>query len=232
VKHNSYSIIPATIPLQILFGNSISYISDTECILNNNYHANVVENLASNLIGLAPLVDNNNSVTFTATDVTIMDQTNSTNQLTLQRSSDGLWRVPLLSIATFLPPSLPNSSDGFTAANSSIYTHGNTHCADDLLLEQNIFPNYQVHSSSMFSNKDKHKNISYDAKSSYSARVKSLTPNDRTILNKVIRLHQRMGHPPAEAMCIAISGSKPMWNNSNLTHVQIRKVFNHYSCIA
>ena len=174
-------------------------------------------------------MDNNNSITFTATNVTIMEEANPSNQRTFRRSNDGLWRVPLSSIPPFLPssPSLSVSSAmAFTnnfPSEEVVDTPTNESFDDNLLLLHNVIPNH--YSTSLNTSANNNTN-------SYSARVKSLTPNDRTILNKVVRLHQRMGHPSAESMCMAISGPNSMWTNSNLTAVQVRKVFNHYSCVA
>lgn len=55
--------------------------------------------------------------------------------------------------------------------------------------------------------------------------------NHQTIEYKVIDLHEKMGHPPCEAMCAAVSGDNPAWINSGITASQIRHVFNKYTCI-
>ena len=53
-----------------------------------------------------------------------------------------------------------------------------------------------------------------------------------TIQYKVVDLHEKMGHPPCEAMCAAVDGEDPAWINTGLTAAQIRQVFSKYTCLA
>ena len=52
-----------------------------------------------------------------------------------------------------------------------------------------------------------------------------------SIRDKVISLHERMGHAHAEAMCDAISGDSPAWIHCDLTPAQIRKVMRRHRCL-
>jgi len=173
-------------------------------------------------------------VTFTSTDVTIKNKLKHphSKQLILPRSNDGLWRVPLTSVSSFLKSSSSTCGLNHSSANDATilnnnYNNQNLVDNDTLLFRHNIIPNVNI-----LSNCSNFITNSTASIQSHSARVKSLMPNESSVLHKVVRLHQRMGHPPAEAMCIAITGSSPMWSNSDLTPVQIRKIFNHYSCVA
>lgn len=47
---------------------------------------------------------------------------------------------------------------------------------------------------------------------------------------RVTELHHRMGHASVEAMCHAVSGSKPTWRNSGLTASQIRRAMRNNPC--
>ncbi len=52
-----------------------------------------------------------------------------------------------------------------------------------------------------------------------------------SIRDKVISLHERMGHAHAEAMCTAISGDSPAWTHCDLTPAQIRRVMRKHKCL-
>jgi len=52
-----------------------------------------------------------------------------------------------------------------------------------------------------------------------------------TIEYQVVDLHEKMGHPPCEAMCAAVQEPNPAWKNTGLTAKQIRRVFSEYTCI-
>lgn len=216
---NNYHVYNSLNPIEILFGNNLTFLSDTECLINNSYPAHIVDNLSSNLIGIGSLVDNNNSVTFTPTDVIITPLFSSTNnnnhstttnsrdakqkQLVLKRCSDGLWRAPFDKITPFLIKSEPT------------FTDDDTH----VLLNYNFMPKSATAT---------HHNIV----NSNSARIDSLSTSQLSITNKVLRLHQRMGHASSEALCLAISGPTPIWIHTEVTSADIRRVFNNYSCIS
>lgn len=208
---HSYPIHDSSKPLNILFGNSLTYISDTECVIDQHYIiANIVHNLSSNLIGIGPIVDNNYTVSFTSSNVVISNNNKHLNisNLVFPRSSDGLWRIPFSS----LPPS------SFINTSSCLQDDDTNY--DDILLNYNLILNScaNINNTNM--------------QNSYSARVNSTNSNNLTIINKTIHLHQRLGHAPSDAMCKAISGENPIWINSGLTSSDIHSVFNRYSCIA
>ena len=48
---------------------------------------------------------------------------------------------------------------------------------------------------------------------------------------RVIQLHERMGHASMESMCKAITGSAPSWVNTYLTETQVRKVMRKDPCL-
>ena len=52
-----------------------------------------------------------------------------------------------------------------------------------------------------------------------------------SIREKVISLHERMGHANAEAMCDAISGDSPSWTHSDLSPAQVRRVMKRHRCL-
>ena len=52
-----------------------------------------------------------------------------------------------------------------------------------------------------------------------------------SIRDKVISLHERMGHANTEAMCAAISGDSPAWTHCELTTAQIRRVMRKHRCL-
>ncbi len=52
-----------------------------------------------------------------------------------------------------------------------------------------------------------------------------------SLTSQVHNLHERMGHPPCETMCAAVSGPDPAWKNTNLTAQQIRSVFKNNICL-
>lgn len=58
-----------------------------------------------------------------------------------------------------------------------------------------------------------------------------ITKGPKSIREKVIELHERMGHPNAEVMCNAIGGDNPTWTHSELQPHQIRRVLRDYPCL-
>ena len=52
-----------------------------------------------------------------------------------------------------------------------------------------------------------------------------------SIRDRVIQLHERMGHPNTEAMCAAVDGDSPTWIHSNLSASQIRSVMRKHPCL-
>ena len=52
-----------------------------------------------------------------------------------------------------------------------------------------------------------------------------------SIRMKVVTLHERMGHPHAEAMCDALSGDSPSWIHCDVTPKQIRRVMKRHRCL-
>ena len=53
----------------------------------------------------------------------------------------------------------------------------------------------------------------------------------KSIRDKVITLHERMGHAHAEAMCTALSGDSPTWIHCDITPTQIRKIMKRHKCL-
>ena len=58
---------------------------------------------------------------------------------------------------------------------------------------------------------------------------KSLYCLSNSVLNKVLSLHERMGHPGVEAVCKAIDSGA--WMNANLTSGQVRRVMKGNPCL-
>jgi len=52
-----------------------------------------------------------------------------------------------------------------------------------------------------------------------------------TIRNRVINLHERMGHVPIQRMVWNLEGESPAWVNCNVTPEQIRRVMYDYECL-
>ena len=52
-----------------------------------------------------------------------------------------------------------------------------------------------------------------------------------SIRQRVISLHERMGHASQEVMCFACEGQRPTWTHSGLTPKQIRKVMRSEPCL-
>ncbi len=53
----------------------------------------------------------------------------------------------------------------------------------------------------------------------------------KSLRERVITLHERLGHANAEAMCDAISGDDPCWTHSDLTPAQVRRVMRRHKCL-
>ena len=51
------------------------------------------------------------------------------------------------------------------------------------------------------------------------------------VFEKVINLHERMGHPSPLVMINAVDGEHPTWRNTGITGDQIRRVFNKHKCV-
>ena len=51
------------------------------------------------------------------------------------------------------------------------------------------------------------------------------------VFEKVISLHERMGHPSALVMASSVTGDRPTWRNSGVTADQIRRVFEKHKCV-
>ena len=65
----------------------------------------------------------------------------------------------------------------------------------------------------------------------YSRTTRTISLSER---KKIIDLHERLAHASVDAMCNAVSGSKPTWRQnpkSIITASTIRKVFKEYNCI-
>ena len=58
-----------------------------------------------------------------------------------------------------------------------------------------------------------------------------LNTDPSSIKEKVILLHERLGHAHSEAMCSAISGESPAWTHCDLSPAQIRRVMKRYKCL-
>ena len=53
----------------------------------------------------------------------------------------------------------------------------------------------------------------------------------KSIRQKVISLHERMGHANTEAMCDALAGEAPAWTHTDLTPTQVRRVMKRHRCL-
>ena len=53
----------------------------------------------------------------------------------------------------------------------------------------------------------------------------------KSIREKVISLHERLGHANTEAMCDALSGDSPAWTHSYITPAQVRRVMRRHRCL-
>lgn len=51
------------------------------------------------------------------------------------------------------------------------------------------------------------------------------------VFERVINLHERMGHPSPLVMANAVSGDRPTWRNTGLSADQIRRVFEKHKCV-
>ena len=58
-----------------------------------------------------------------------------------------------------------------------------------------------------------------------------ITKEPKSIRERVIALHERMGHPNAEAMCAAVGGEDPTWTHCDLRPDQIRRVMRDMPCL-
>ena len=52
-----------------------------------------------------------------------------------------------------------------------------------------------------------------------------------SLRDRVIQLHERLGHPHTEAMCAAVEGNSPTWTHTLLTPSQIRRVMRKHPCL-
>ena len=62
-------------------------------------------------------------------------------------------------------------------------------------------------------------------------RARSIRSRARTIIEKYIELHERLGHCNVESMCAAVSGANPVWSGCQLSATQIRKASACHTCI-
>ena len=62
-------------------------------------------------------------------------------------------------------------------------------------------------------------------------RARAIRANARTIVEKYIELHERLGHCNVDSMCAAVSGANPVWSGSQLSAAQIRKASACHTCI-
>ena len=53
----------------------------------------------------------------------------------------------------------------------------------------------------------------------------------KSIRQKVISLHERMGHANTEAMCDALAGEAPAWTHTDITPTQVRRVMKRHRCL-
>ena len=53
----------------------------------------------------------------------------------------------------------------------------------------------------------------------------------RTLRQRVLRLHQRCGHKPADVMTAMVDGQSPLWRNTGVTAAEIQKVFSYEPCL-
>jgi hypothetical protein len=75
---------------------------------------------------------------------------------------------------------------------------------------------------------EKENDYSKDRSYCLSARI---AQNQEGIRDKVISLHNRMGHVAEDIMIKAIKGRNPTWRGTGLTKKDIRRVFKTYTCI-
>ena len=61
-----------------------------------------------------------------------------------------------------------------------------------------------------------------------SARLYSIP---RSMRQRVMRLHYRCGHKPADVMTAMVSGETPLWLNTRVTAAEIQKVFTYEPCL-
>ena len=62
----------------------------------------------------------------------------------------------------------------------------------------------------------------------FSGRLYNVPANT---IQRVTRLHKRMGHAPCDKMCAAIAGPTALWTNTSLTPKEVRRVFRHQPCL-
>ena len=53
----------------------------------------------------------------------------------------------------------------------------------------------------------------------------------KSIREKVISLHERLGNASTEAMCDALGGESPTWTHTDLTPTQVRRVMKRHRCL-
>ena len=58
-----------------------------------------------------------------------------------------------------------------------------------------------------------------------------VTKEPKSLRQKVLALHERMGHPNTEAMCQAVDGDTPSWTHCDLTATQIRRIMRSEPCL-
>ena len=58
-----------------------------------------------------------------------------------------------------------------------------------------------------------------------------INTDPKSLRERVITLHERLGHANAEAMCDALSGDEPSWTHSDLTPAQVRRVMRRHKCL-
>ena len=56
-------------------------------------------------------------------------------------------------------------------------------------------------------------------------------PDASSLRDKVISLHERLGHANLEAMCDAIGGNDPAWTHCDVTPTQVRRVMKTHRCL-
>ena len=59
----------------------------------------------------------------------------------------------------------------------------------------------------------------------------AITKEPKSLTQKVLSLHERMGHPNTEAMCQAVEGDAPTWTHCELTATQIRRIMRSQPCL-